>query len=365
MTTNPSTQTTHANHVRAFTVIELLMTIIIISMLVAMALPCLLSSRENARRLQCTRNIANLGMAVRDYEETHGFLPVGCTADKGPIRNVPIGDAMGWLPRILPQLQLSGLYNTIDFTHSIYSEANQSCWLGSALLNSTILFCPNDSGRYLQHTPVNVNYAACHGNIETPVDSDNNGAFVLNGKIHSGEIPRGTTNTLFIGETILFYKTGSVPDAPSQPDTCHTTDTWNKFTIQWPPEQGPQCHPFVLGWMSGSGATLRNTASAINVITGPFAPDNRLNDLIDAKPLPSKNTRPGDLPVFHADQWAKPKPLEYLVGGFSSYHPYGANLLMGDCSVRYTSANIDLSVYQQLGSCNLPTEPKLTETGNK
>ncbi|MDO5567053.1 MAG: DUF1559 domain-containing protein, partial [Planctomycetia bacterium] len=330
--------------------------LIVISILIALALPGILSSRENARRIQCTLNTANLGLAIRDYEEARGFLPVGCTADKGPIRNVPIGNAMGWLPRILPQLQMTGLYNSIDFSKSVYSKANQPYWLGSTLLSSTTLFCPNDPGHYLQSVPVNINYAACHGSVETPIDTNNNGAFLLNEKIHSSDIPRGTANTVFLGETIIFHKIGKIPGTPSQPDTCHTTDTWNKFSIQWPSEKGPQCHPFVLGWMSGTGATLRNTAAAINVITGPFAVDNRLNDLFNKREVPPENAKSGKVLPFSADQWSKPEPLEYLVGGFSSYHPYGANFLLGDGSVRYISANIDMSVYRELGSRNLPQQ---------
>ncbi len=77
-----------------------------------------------------------------------------------------------------------------------------------------------------------------------------------------------------------------------------------------------------LGWISGTRSSLRTTGIGINVenqrIRGPQKPGAKIDDL--------------------------------YVGGFSSDHPGGAYLLMGDGSVRYRSDTVDLATLQQMAS---------------
>src|SRR3954447_26628499 len=75
----------------AFTVIELLVVIAVIAILLGILLPAIQSSRELARRTQCTKNLMQLGTALSSYASTHGVLPPGVVDDRGPITNVPAG----------------------------------------------------------------------------------------------------------------------------------------------------------------------------------------------------------------------------------------------------------------------------------
>jgi prepilin-type processing-associated H-X9-DG protein len=250
------------------------------------------SAREIARRVQCTKNLMQIGVALANYASTHKVFPPGVVNDKGPISNLPAGYHFGWAVQILPYLELMPIYREFDFSQSVYAPRNDTA-RGHKIQS---FLCPSDGWNG------QTNYAACHHDFEAPIAADNHGVFFLNSRISYDDISDGPAFTILVGE----FVTG----------------------------RGPS-----LGWAVGTMSSLRNTGAPINYddpITGrtPLVKTagSRLTDLSELTSM----VKDGRFPPGY-------------VGGFASRHPGGANFLFGDGSVRFVKANIDQAVFQHLG----------------
>ena len=88
------------NHPSAFTLVELLVVIVIISMLVGLLMPAMISARGRARIAQCTNNQHELSLAVQQYDGAKQHLP-------GYINRILIAGtsnyaAVSWVPVLFP-----------------------------------------------------------------------------------------------------------------------------------------------------------------------------------------------------------------------------------------------------------------------
>lgn len=103
---------------RAFTLVELLVVISIIGILVAVLLPAVQAAREAARRMSCSNNLKQLGLALHNYETTHRVFPPSRIATTNPIFQ------QSWLMMILSEIEQTASFANYNKNISWFEQQN-------------------------------------------------------------------------------------------------------------------------------------------------------------------------------------------------------------------------------------------------
>jgi prepilin-type N-terminal cleavage/methylation domain-containing protein len=108
---------------RAFTLVELLVVIAIIGILVGLLLPAVQAAREAARRMQCSNNLKQMGLATLNYESAHRKLPPGDLSINYGSGDVPQASTHAF---ILPFLEAGNSYSTFDFNFQVNANVRNT-----------------------------------------------------------------------------------------------------------------------------------------------------------------------------------------------------------------------------------------------
>ena len=130
---------------RGFTLIELLVVIAIVGLLVCLILPAVQAAREAARRMSCSNNLKQIGVATASYVTTFSVYPFG-VGGGGPSHFLPRWSAQS---QLLLTMEQTSVFNAINFAfvpwghHRVYSPPN----LTALTTRIDAFLCPSDPDR--------------------------------------------------------------------------------------------------------------------------------------------------------------------------------------------------------------------------
>ncbi|WP_165234910.1 DUF1559 domain-containing protein [Aquisphaera insulae] len=326
-----------------FTLIELLVVIAIIAVLIALLLPAVQSAREAARRIQCTNNMKQLGLALHNYESTNGVLPPPFVL--GIISGTTL-NGNGWSAhaRILPYSEQGAAYNAMNLSLR-YSVADN---LTVSRLTIAMFLCPSEvkpdprtdatTGEVVHG--VN-NYGWNRGDwlVWGGLNTSNRAPFDINLARRFSAITDGLSNTLLASEVRTYQSNLNNCGALANVDPRNLPAT-SVDPVTLVPQYASGCSLGLTGHTEWVDGAVHETG-----FTTAWTPNKTIA-------RPSDFSKPLDLV-----NWRENATLTN--GGPSlgaitsrSYHPGGVNTLFGDGSVRFIKDTINGATWRSLGSMN-------------
>ena len=166
----PSLSTIHYPLSTAFTLVELLVVIVIISMLVGLLMPALIAARGRARIAQCTNNQHELSTAIQGFDMAKKRLP-------GYLNQVRGTTVISWVPMLFPYLGRMDLWEGIP--NSSYTPPYDGWRYGTPItepVTTTMrvhidqLVCPDDADASVVYPLTYVLNLGLYGTAPTPSD---------------------------------------------------------------------------------------------------------------------------------------------------------------------------------------------------
>jgi len=192
-----------------FTLVELLVVIAVIGILLALLLPAVQQARESGRRIHCTNNMRQLGIALYLHHDTFQRFPPAhnLSADRHFGKPTPpdkIEDYWSWTMRIAPFIEGRNLYDQADLEISPWWQtlADGQDIVGQA---SPTFKCPSDprnglTTEHMGHTVALTSYLGVSGKNQFVEAGGQNGMIYVNSSVRLADVTDGTSHTLLVGE---------------------------------------------------------------------------------------------------------------------------------------------------------------------
>lgn len=157
---------------RGFTLVELLVVIAIIGVMVGLLLPAVQAAREAARRMSCSNNLKQLGLAMHNYESTYKRFAIGTFHENpanapgnviwsaGPHRHGSV------LVKILPFMEQAPIESQLNYAGDVVQQLINLGYSGANGIRIAAFQCPSDGSSSNRATQAQqfYNYATSMGN---------------------------------------------------------------------------------------------------------------------------------------------------------------------------------------------------------
>lgn len=294
---------------QGFTLVELLVVVTIIAVLIALLLPAVQAAREAARRMQCSNNLKQIGLATMEYEHIHGVLPAGACAYDANGNMARRGTIF---IRLLPYVEEQTAYDLFDLGATVDSQRVPNTTKSLLSVVVPLYACPSDQP-------------------STPVLA--NGVARSNYCASAGPLAMGTNPSAYCSLNTSWNQysapaSGGKTPGPFDRYGYHTalteiTDGLSNTILIG--EQRPMC--CAEGWAAGWAGSF--SANGVSTTTVPM--NWNTSDHSGADGCKRYDNFNGEF-------------------GFRSLHPGGVQFLFGDGSVHFLPETIDNRTYQYLGN---------------
>jgi prepilin-type N-terminal cleavage/methylation domain-containing protein/prepilin-type processing-associated H-X9-DG protein len=303
----------------AFTLVELLVSIAIVGILLALLLPAVQKVREAANRITCANNLRQLALAAHNYNDERGSLPPGLI----PVgrTGIPLSGRTTLFVELLPYLEQTNLH--LRWDHTDYRRNLAGGMEATAARVLKILTCPSDTaagnvvfvdGQIWTWGTGFYAIGSYGGNggtigfqfLDPPPSRD--GVFYDRSRVRLTDIKDGTSTTFLFGER------------------SHRDVEYDRLTAAFDPSENP-----LASWGAWASAAWDLTSLG-DVTLSAAVPINWL-----VPPL----TDPGD----YSWEWQR-------LCAFGSGHSHGANFAFADGSARFVSEAISLPLLRALSTRN-------------
>ncbi len=365
-----------------FTLVELLVVIAIIGILVGLLLPAVQAAREAARRMQCSNNLKQLGLANLNYESAHKKFPPGRFDPDYTVSGVvqksytsypntlPAGAQTGFRSVhifLLPFLEQGNIYNLIDFSKPTAVRMTTGGGVTpvnanyQAYANAAGLFlcpsCPN-TGKIITENNYRYNFGGStpfggargsDANDVTGATSTGgfsckgNGAFTIGTALGVGAFTDGLSNTVFFSERTkgsganlasALPTLADITNMSSRPQGLVDADTMFSACGSMAPSLNGGFNFNSAGrWLDGTdfsnGWPFGFYSSTMYNHVAP--PNWKSIDCGTRSAIPDA-------------------PGEHAIVSARSFHTGGVNVSMGDGSVQFVSDSVNLQIWRAVGT---------------